>query len=61
MKRGFGWLAWLEARKRVLPPAPSSPSRTHGRADELAARTALCPRTGNVAPYPVHPPTKREG
>jgi hypothetical protein len=59
MKRGFGWAAWLDARKRVATPRTGRFDRTHGRADERAARAALWPRTGNVAASPIHPPTRK--
>lgn len=60
MKRGFGFAAWREARKRLLHPRDRRSDRNHGQVDERAARAALRPHTGDVAASSIYPPTVRK-
>jgi hypothetical protein len=51
-------IAWrVEAHKRRLRRARERLEAVAPARDERAARAALRPHTGHVAPFPVHPTT----
>lgn len=51
------WFLWrYRADKRHLQAAKAELEARASRRDEQAARAALRPHTGNVAPAPIHPP-----